>query len=252
MRFAEHDDIETPHGNTIVWRYMSLEKFLDLVTHERLFFTNASNLTDEYEISLPQNLIESKKRTLKEKGLPEDEVEHRMAKFTYHNRPMRDLTLVNCWSISRHESYALWKIYLGGTEGGVAIRTTFSRLKRSITNSHSDFPEDIYAGEVKYKDYLPEDEISRFKLITTKREFYEYENELRLFIIHFPKSEGGEKKPYDRQNGRYVNVDLDELAKELYISPFMATWFSDAIEKMIEKTSPNLVNRLKTSSIRDQ
>lgn len=62
MRFVTHEHLDTPHGNTIVWRFMGLDKFLDLLTHRRLFFTNAKNLADHHDVSLPPNLVKSKKK----------------------------------------------------------------------------------------------------------------------------------------------------------------------------------------------
>jgi hypothetical protein len=43
------------------------------------------------------------------------------------------------------ESAAMWKLYLSAKEG-MAIRTTFQRLKDSFNNT----PQDIYFGKVKY------------------------------------------------------------------------------------------------------
>ena len=231
---------------------MSIEKFLDLLTHRRLFFTNAANFTDGYEVSLPPNIIKSKRKQLIEQGFSGRDLEEEIAVFEFNNRPMRDLTLVNCWSIGRHESYALWKIYLGGGKAGVAIRTNFSRVKKSIIAGNDPIPEDIYAGIVQYKDYLSENDLSRFSLITTKREFYEYEQELRLFILHYPRSEGGHKTPYSVSVGRYVKVDLDLMVDQIYLSPFVAQWFGDSLNHIVSKVSPQLVSRLTVSSIRDQ
>ena len=252
MRFVRHQNLNIPHGSTIVWRYMSIEKFLDLLTHRRLFFTNAANFTDGYEVSLPPNIIKSKRKQLIEQGFSGRDLEEEIAVFEFNNRPMRDLTLVNCWSIGRHESYALWKIYLGGGKAGVAIRTNFSRVKKSIIAGNDPIPEDIYAGIVQYKDYLSENDLSRFSLITTKREFYEYEQELRLFILHYPRSEGGHKTPYSVSVGRYVKVDLDLMVDQIYLSPFVAQWFGDSLNHIVSKVSPQLVSRLTVSSIRDQ
>ncbi len=49
-----------------------------------------------------------------------------MASFYWSTNPMKELVLINCWSINPHESYALWKIYLGGEKNGVAVRSTIS------------------------------------------------------------------------------------------------------------------------------
>jgi hypothetical protein len=252
MRFANHPDLIIPHGNSIVWRYMGLDKFLDLLTQKRLYFTNAANFTDGYEVSLPPNILKSHRKALISKGLAGQDLEDELADFKIENEPLRDHTLVNCWSIHPHESYALWKIYLGGAKVGVAIRTTYSRVKKCIVLGENTYQEDIYTGVVQYKDYLPEKDLSRFRLITTKREFYNYEQELRLFILHSPDQLRGKELPYNLKDGRHVQVDLNLLIDKIYLSPFVASWFGDALKKILEKVEPNLASRLVLSSIRDQ
>lgn len=252
MRIRSHSDLDTPHGNTVVWRYMGLDKFLDLIANQRLFFTNAQNLTDRHEVSLPANVVRKKKKDLIELGLSGQDLEEELAVFELNIRPMRDLTLVNCWSIGRNESYALWKIYLGGSKAGIAIRTNISRLKKALEGGRDPIPEDVYIGRVKYADFLPDSSISRFSLITTKREFYEYEKELRLFILHYPRSEGGEKPPYNLNTGRYVFVDISTMIDQIFLSPFVGSWFRESIESMLSKMAPGLERRLAISSILDQ
>ena len=111
---------------------MTLEKFLDLLVHKRLFFVNAGKLTDAYEVSIPRKVIKKKKNDLRKTGLSDRDLDEEIAAFEWQHSPMRKLTLVNCWSFGRYESYALWKIYLGGSKAGVAIRSSVSRLKKAI------------------------------------------------------------------------------------------------------------------------
>ena len=252
MKFATPDSLKQPHGNTIIWRYMTLDKFLDLLTHSRLFFTNAMNLTDEYDVTLPENTIAKKRKELKSQGLKDRDLEEELAVFQYNHHPMRELTLVNCWSMGRNESYALWKIYLDGSSAGVSVRSSFSKLKNSVVSGDDPYPEEIYSGVVQYKNFIPEKELSRYRLITTKRKFYKYEKEVRLFVINFPRSEGGTKTPYNMGIGRHVNVDLGLLIDKIYVSPFAGPWLYASLEKVIQKFQPTLSGKLKSSAIRDR
>ena len=252
MKFKSHRDLDIPHGNTIIWRYMGLDKFLDLLTHRRIFFTNAINLTDEYEISLPTDFIEKKRCQLINDGFSGRDLEEELFQFQYYHSPMRDLTLVNCWSIGRVESYALWKIYLGGSKAGVAVRTNLSSLKKALLETNKDLDEEVFVSKINYSNYLKEQDLSRFKLIITKREFYKYEDELRLFILEYPRSEGGKKRNFDFSSGMYVNIDIGLLTDEIYLSPFVGPWFKESIIKIIEKIAPDLNAKIVSSSIRDQ
>ncbi|HWR83245.1 MAG TPA: hypothetical protein VN285_08080 [Candidatus Deferrimicrobium sp.] len=251
MNIVSHPSVETPNGNIVVWRYMSLAKFLDMIVHNRLFFVNAIKLTDAREMSIPLSTLTEKRVELELTGLKGRDLEEEIAVFEWQHNAMRDLTLVNCWSIGRYESYALWKIYVGGAQVGVAVRSSISRLKKAIINGKDPVSEDVYIGRVKYANQIPVKELSRFTLITTKKLPYEFENELRLFILHFPLSESETIPPYDSTIGRGVAVDLAVMIDKIYLSPFVGRWFRATLDNVIKKIQPVLLNRLVTSSIRD-
>ncbi len=242
--------VKTPHGNTILWKYMSLEKFIDLLISNELYFTNASKLTDKYEGMIPLKSYDSYRKELIQQNLSEEEIQERISVLTYSAQTFRDLTLVSCWTMNRFESYALWKIYLSGSKGGVAIRTTASKIKEAIKNGGETYDEDIFFGIIEYSDFL-EDPNSRFQWITRKTRFYDYEKEARLFIFHYPKSEGGGNPPYKISNGRRFKVDLNLLLDKIYLSPFTAEWFAKSFNEAIERLRPDLVERIQQSEILD-
>ncbi len=256
MPFATHEHLEVPPGNAIIWRYMGLDKFLDLITNSRLFFTNVQNLTDKYETSLPANLAR-KRGELVEKERTGELVEAQPSTFEQTYRAIRETTLVNCWSLGRNESYALWKVYLRGARAGVAIRTSISNLREAITKGGELDNLEIYIGKVQYTDFMPEKYISEYNLVTIKRVFYEYEQELRLFILRPPYPEPATPPVYNPTLGRYVKIDVSSLVEKLYLSPFMGAWFKDAIVKILEKVQPEqaepkLAERIVMSSILDE
>jgi len=259
MKYRKSDYLEIPHGNSFVWRYMNDKKFTDLLKKDSLFFPNANKLSDKYEVSVPDSVIIKKRKELESSGLYGRELEEEMASFYWYANPMKDLVLINCWSINQHESYALWKIYLGGEKNGVAIKSTVSKLKKSVQIGNDIYPEEFFMGKVKYKKHLNPDELSRLSVITTKKPFYDFERELRLFILNYPMSEGGTETPYDMTIGRSVKVDLDVLVKEIYISPFADESYKNKVQRLIENSlsvKSNSINydgiTVKESEIRDQ
>ncbi len=241
-----------PHGNTVIWRYLGLDKFLDLIVSSELFFTNAAKMTDKYEGRIPKRNQESLLKQLKKEGisLKEAEIESQVALHQINS--LRELTLLNCWTISQHESYALWKIYLGGAKAGIAIKTTVGKLTRAIKSGKDPYDESIFISKVDYTDFIKDEPNNRFKVITTKNKFYEYERELRLFIFHYPLSEGGTKPPYDLSIGRRIKVDINELIDEIYLSPFTGRWFDNTIIDLIGKVNPELQKKIKNSEILDE
>ena len=122
--------LNKPHGNTVIWRYLGLDKFLDLLASNELFFTNAKKMTDKHEGVIPKRNEKHILKQLKSEGFNDEEAKYESQKRLHQTNSLRALTLLNCWTINQHESYALWKIYLGGDKSGVAIKTTVSKLER--------------------------------------------------------------------------------------------------------------------------
>ena len=111
---------------------MGIEKFFHLLITQKLFFTRLSRMSDKYEGAVPEQLIIKRiEEIVKEKGGDPAALIHKERK---NIEKFRDYTFLNCWTINRNESYALWKIYLKGSNGGLAIKSTVSKLKKSIEN----------------------------------------------------------------------------------------------------------------------
>ena len=58
--------------------------------------------------------------------------------------------------------------------------------------------------------------------------------------------------PPKKRIGLYVDVDLDELVNELYVSPFVGKWARDVVEELLRSHAPALSDRIKSSGVRDQ
>ena len=230
----------------------SANQKLDLLASNELFFTNAKKMTDKHEGVIPKRNEKYILKQLKSEGLNDEEAKYESQKRLHQTNSLRALTLLNCWTINQHESYALWEIYLGGAKSGVAIKTTVSKLERAIRIGNDPYDEDIFISKVNYTDFINDEPESRFNVTTTKNKFYEYENELRLFIFNYQKYEGGTKTPYDISIGRRVKVDVNELIDEIYLSPFTGQWFDKTMINIIEKYNPDLKIKIKNSEILDE
>ncbi|MDP2431114.1 MAG: hypothetical protein Q8O33_03690 [Pseudomonadota bacterium] len=226
-------------------------KFETLLSEKSLFFPNANKLSDQYEVTIPDSTLASKRRHLENNGYKGDNLEEKMAAFHWETNPIKDLVLANCWSVSQHESYALWKIYLGGEKNGVAIRSTLSSLKKAIINGGDPYPEEFYMGRIKYRAHLKYDELARLSIITTKKPFYDFEKELRVIIINNTLLDGGATPPYDISKGRSVNIDLSTLVHCIYVSPFSEPSYSRDVGSIL-KSSKLKAGLLKQSDIRDK
>lgn len=56
------------HGNNIIWRYMSLEKFIDLILNRSIYFANARKMEDKFEMEIPINSLDERRRDYLERG----------------------------------------------------------------------------------------------------------------------------------------------------------------------------------------
>ena len=252
MKLIKSDALNIPDLKTPIWKYMDLAKFLDLITHKRIFFPNGATLTDKHEGSIPDAIFKRKRIELIESGLSGRDLEEEMAIFNiYEANSMINLSLINCWSAEIDESYALWKIYLGGQQLGFAIKSTLGSLIEAIEKGNDPYPEDYFIGKVEYNESLPPGENHRLKMLTRKMPFYKYENEIRLIILNYPRSEGGTQTPYSLNVGRHVIVDTEILIEEAYLSPFAPKWVYDSLIATITMVDSTIGERLRESKIKD-
>lgn len=236
MRKKKSESLEEPHGNSYVWRYMSSCKFEKLLSESALYFCNAKRLTDQYEVTIPDSTVASLRSELLRDGYEAKEAENEIQSRLVNIQRQRESTLINCWSMRKDESYALWKIYLGESRDGVAIRTKYAALNRAIANGPEGFVEDYYACLVRYRNHLSSIEAQdRFNVVTTKKTFYDFEDEVRLFILNYPPSEGGYEPPYDISHGRLVPVCLHTLLSTVFASPFSSVDFRKELPRMLKR-----------------
>lgn len=245
---VKHKDLDVPHGNTVIWRYVGLDKFLDLLISEELFFSNAAKMSDRLEGVVPKRNQDYLLKSIKSNGFSGKNAENERKIILDEIHSQKKYTLLNCWTISQSESYALWKIYLDGSKSGVAIRTTVSKLKKAINKGNGDFIGNIFISKVKYTDFIKEEPENIFNIITTKNKFYDYEKELRLFIFHKPKTQG----KINISNGRRLKIDLNELIDEIYLSPFVGDWFDKSFGEILKQVNPLLSQKVKNSQILDE
>ena len=160
----------------IIWRYMNLKKFEELVESNKLTFTSLDKFPDQYEghNTLVGHLIVNVNFRSAAWAALYDEV---------FIKSIRESSYVNCWTEGPAENAAFWEIY-GAHETAVAIRSTYSRLRNVL-------PDDYVLGRVKYIDYnsspgLAVDDDSAFPYFSHlyhKRLEYSYEKEIRAARI---------------------------------------------------------------------
>jgi hypothetical protein len=228
-----------------------------MLDKESLFFSTLSNLEDPWEGSFPK--IHLNKDDLIAKGIlmvescvkkQGDMVEETQRYLTTkesadHIYDLAQESLrekksfaINAWHINENESEAFWKIY-SNIKNGIAVQSTIKQLFESLKiykRRSVDIGKVLYAGDDEVLDNLN----NAITPVMHKRKSFEHEKELRASIWTYSgeyneKGEFFHTTAFDSDAGEYVNVDMNKLVSNVYISPLADKWFADLVKSVIKK-----------------
>ena len=214
--YKKNDNIKLPEdSNTIVWKYLDLSKFLDLLMSRKLFMSRSDKFEDQYEGTFSEPTYEEIKK------LSENNPE-----FLDYYKSHREKVVVSSWHINEYESFAMWQIFTQNNEG-LAIQSTIGRLQKALK------PEINYSqfiGEVNYidykKEYIPFDDM--FFPFMFKRKSFQYEREVRIIS---DLSENAVKI----NDGIKIDVDINQLIEKIYIHPKSENWYKKLVIELVSK-----------------
>jgi hypothetical protein len=235
MPYERHGDITDPEDeNAYIWRFIDLPKFLDMLTTRSLYFTRGDKFDDPYECMPPDEYMEVVRRGNSNLG----GVNRQTRLFHYYRADY----YINCWHMSPHESAGMWKLY-AGVDAGIAIKSTYSRLKCAFCNS----PERFFVGVTSYDHNTVFGSTNPFKFVMCKRPTFEHEREIRAFVWRdkesgpFPPelaSEGPVTWPLPSRPGSagiHLPVDLHQLIICIVLSPSSPPWMTGVLQNVLEK-----------------
>ena len=196
--------------DTVIYRYINVLKFFDLLVKKQLYFSNYKYFSDKYETEITLKYIKEFARKVN------SEIEdNKMSSFVnyFQNR------CVNCWNISESEQYLLWKSYCQNINYGVVIKSTVKNLMSSLP----DYSDIIFVcKKIKYIPYIsPTNNINP---IFTKYDFYQTEKELRVScIIDYTE---------ENERGIFIPVDLNILIDEIILN--INSNYFQTVKKIVE------------------
>ena len=166
--YVGNSNIKLPEDpNTIVWKYLDLSKFLDLLLSKKLFMSRSDKFEDQYEGTFSEPTFEEIRK------LSIDNPD-----FLNYYKTHREKVAISSWHINEYESFAMWQIFTQNSEG-LAIQSTIGRLQKAL-QPEEHFQQ--YIGEVNYidykKEYIPFDDL--FFPLLYKRKSFQYEREVRI------------------------------------------------------------------------
>ncbi|MCK9425745.1 MAG: hypothetical protein M0Q21_06885 [Ignavibacteriaceae bacterium] len=223
-----YQNVKEPVPNSRVWRYMDLAKFIQLISHSKLFFVRLDRLSDQLEGTLTLNNISEIQDRYENLDFPmsKKEATQRRVREVNDIENFRKYTLVNCWTKNVEESFALWKLYLGNQPYGISIQSKYSKLKSSIIDNNFSF----LFQKVYYSNIVKD--IKQSSVPFRKNKYYRFENEVRISVFNQYVKFGGEPK-YER--GTDVDVDIKRMIEKIYVSPYSPDWFFDLVNYLVNE-----------------
>jgi hypothetical protein len=219
--------VEPEDRDAVIWRFLSMEKFRNLMETSELYFCRADLLSDKREGLPPREYLATF-------GLDPLDLNDRR-ELVHHlgsDAQFREGFYVSCWHLFREETCRMWKTY--GNEG-VAITSRYQLLKSSL-DSLSDRG---FIGLVQYDpNHMLGECANLFRYITTKRSEFAHEREVRAFFWIPDQSASGNRHldqngrvnslpvtppPAYVLNGQRRRVDLQALVVDIVVSPWASS-----------------------------
>ncbi|PFS65523.1 DUF2971 domain-containing protein [Bacillus thuringiensis] len=228
-------------GDAKLWRYMDFTKLVSMLSTQSIYFCRSDEFKDVFEGVIfgyeVETAREDLENVLSEFGFSEQFKANALRNPEKYKESVlkrsevdRKNVFINCWHLNDYESAAMWDLYLKSNEG-IAIQTTFDRVKQSL----NVYKEDIYIGKVKYIDHTKQKNLNKSFLepFFTKRISFKHEQEVRLVYALTPFHEEYDENPDEK--GKNVQVDLTNLIECVYVSPDAAPWFVEVVKVILEK-----------------
>ena len=214
--YVNNSNITLPEdNNTIVWKYLDLSKFLDMLLSQQLFMSRSDKFEDQYEGTFSEPTFEEIKK-----------IAANNPKFLDYYKSHREKVVISSWHINEYESFAMWQIFTKNNEG-LAIQSTIGRLKEALRPENRI---EQYIGNVNYidykKEYIPFDDT--FFPFLFKRKSFQYEREVRTISDVSAQN-------ISVNEGLKINVDLNQLIEKIYIHPKSENWYKKLVIELVSK-----------------
>lgn len=178
------DFINDVSGTSILWRYMDLSKFLDLLLHKHLIFPRYDKFEDTYE-GYANNFAQLAKKGLHAtNNFNANEIDSAIEFLSDSVSIFNYYSYISCWHLNDFESAGMWKLYCT-SDDSLVIKTRVDALKQSIQTKGA---QKIVSSKVTYDYKLNGCSFNDIRgvhpnsALLIKRESFEHEKEYRLLL----------------------------------------------------------------------
>lgn len=201
-----------PEFDASLWRYMSVERAVDLLDSQTLYFARTDLLGDEHEGSSPAG--QERVRRAFYEGATES---YLTTGLSHDARLLRKLVYMSCWHMSDHESDLLWNRY--GTPHGAVVRSGVRRLREGIAGGEHSF----LLATVQYENYddpaVAIWEGNAFNPLFVKRREFSGDREFRIAVERIERMGDLFKERFIPEDGIRVPIDPTVVVESILIHP---------------------------------
>jgi hypothetical protein len=229
--YEERRFVLTPDDGVVLWRYLDIVKFVDLLQTSTLHFSRADLVGDDFEGSYTQgNKTWYKKyfRDLYGKDAGDEWIDN-VAAF---NRGLPKWIYLNCWHMNSDESAAMWQQY-GPVAGSIAIRSTVGSLKKALAKAS----EPIHIGAVTYISYQNDKfpDAHPLHAFLHKRTSFAHEKEARAIFVNYEAQDKPFALPTSAPaEGIRVKTTLKDLVQAVHVAPRAQQWVVQVVDRLLD------------------
>jgi hypothetical protein len=223
MSYLDHLELPpAPAGDQVIWRYLPLAQFLNILNDQTLHFTRIDHLSDSFpdvETQVALNALA---------GIPAESTRRSFDLM----RSVQSAVFINSWFEIDSRAHLRWEIHSCNYE--VAIRTTVDTLKSSLSPSL----QKIYMSAVQYIDFaaasMPIGNV--FLPSLHKQDRLRDEKEVRLLLL---QTGGPTIFVPGPEQGIEVTIDAASLIKGVLVTSQSPPWFRSLVSSIADRYSLN-------------
>lgn len=251
------EGIKQPEKTGLLWRYMSFESFVNLLSERSLFFARVDKFEDPFEGFTPPSVTEHFEREIKNAAILE-KIQENLHKYTF----------CSCWHHAPNESMAMWEKY-HMHNSGIVIKTTFD----NFIDCFVAVDEDVFMGNIEYinpYEYSVPQNIKEMSMLYTwyfhKRKPFKHEEEFRAIVTNYPgtlrnyidkhgnlihlnTTKDDIEFPEIHKDGIQIKINVSKLIDEVITSPYSKDWITDTVRSVVKQYGFDL--KVKHSTILD-